>query len=40
MNFILKLVLGMLFWDFFEGCEEVPEELEFEEFDIGEMDLD
>ena len=40
MNTLWKLVLGMLFWDFLEGCEEVPEELELEEFDIGEMELD
>ena len=40
MNFILKLVLGMLFWDLLEGCEEVPEELCTEEFDIDEMEWD
>ena len=40
MNFILKLVLGMLFWDFFEGCEEVPVEIDCDELDFEEMELE
>jgi hypothetical protein len=40
MNILWKLVLGVLFWELVEGCDEVPENLEFEEFELEEMECE
>jgi len=40
MNFIEKLILGVLFWNFFGGEEEVLQVDEFEDCDFEEMELE
>ena len=40
MNFLWKILLGMLFWDLLDGCEEVPVEIDCDELDFEEMELE
>jgi len=40
MNLLWKIILGVLFWELVDGCDEVPDVEEFEDFDFDEMEWD
>ena len=39
MNFVWKLLFGMLFWELVDGCDDVPCDDDFQDLDFEELEL-